>query len=653
MGRIENIIEILLEQKEYIVVDKLAKKLLVSEKTIRNSLIKVEEQLKNFNLVLDKKPGSGIIIYGEDEDKFRLIDSLNKHKTTELFSPQYRFEYILKKLLLHNEELKINKLVQEFFVSRGTVYKDILSVEKWLRDFNLTLIKSNYHNLILSGEEGDIRNAVISFLNSKYDTIKHTIEERTEETSRISDKLLSKLMEIMILNYYDLEKILTEAEEKLNNKFSDEAFQNLLLHIAIAIKRKNITYEDNFINEEILSLKDSREFEIASEIIEKIHLQLGIILPEYEKYYITIHLRGAKNYYESNDEVEEKIDFTSKSLEVIIANEIADYVENVTGIKIKKDPAFLSGLILHLNPIINRIKYGLTLKNPLINEIEEKYPQAYGLAWLCNSIFKKYLSKRISREEIGYIAIHIAAALERNKKPFKVIVVCASGIGTAQLLSIKIEKYFKDIEIAEITYSKKLKNINLDEIDFIISTVETSTYKPTIIVNPLLNENDIKKIEKVMQKLSTTKNESSPKGYFEEDLLLLEESFKTKEQLIKHISDKLIGKGYVTEGFYEKLLDREEKSSTEIGRGIAIPHAPFNYVMKSKICIVKLTDSILWKTEFVDFVMFICCQEKDIGNLSKFLKAFYKFIDEEHQVNKLKAITEPLNLIKLLEDLIC
>ncbi len=47
--------------------------------------------------------------------------------------------------------------------------------------------------------------------------------------------------------------------------------------------------------------------------------------------------------------------------------------------------------------------------------------------------------------EIGYLALHIGGAIERRKiinQPKRCLIVCASGVGSAKLLSYKLQATF-------------------------------------------------------------------------------------------------------------------------------------------------------------------------------------------------------------------
>jgi galactitol-specific phosphotransferase system IIB component len=111
----------------------------------------------------------------------------------------------------------------------------------------------------------------------------------------------------------------------------------------------------------------------------------------------------------------------------------------------------------------------------------------------------KYNLNSISIDEIGYLVTYFQAAIERGISYKKVIVVCHSGYGTSQLLTTRLRRAFPQWQIGDVISERKLSTINLDDIDFIISTVHlTIKEKPYMLVSALLNEKDIKNIKSIL-----------------------------------------------------------------------------------------------------------------------------------------------------------
>lgn len=242
---------------------------------------------------------------------------------------------------------------------------------------------------------------------------------------------------------------------------------------------------------------------MAKEIEEK----FNVVLSESEIGYIVLHIIGTKMQQNKIEDVNLELeDEESIELAVIMSKEIINIAERALSLDLSNDKQLLNGLILHLRPTINRLKYGLTLRNPLLNDIKENYPEIYGVAWMTSVVFEKYLGKKVAEEEIGYIALHLGAAVERAKKPLKALVVCTTGIGTAQLLAARLEKSFKQIEIKDIVSSVSLHESILNDIDIVISTVPIEINKPFINISPLLTQNDIKRLDEFIQALNKRSN---------------------------------------------------------------------------------------------------------------------------------------------------
>lgn len=112
---------------------------------------------------------------------------------------------------------------------------------------------------------------------------------------------------------------------------------------------------------------------------------------------------------------------------IAVAKEITSIASKAVDLDLNNDEIFFNSLVLHLIPTITRLKTNLSLKNPILQEIKSKYTETFGLAWMSSLIVEKNLGVRIPESEIGYIAIHIGSAIERNKKKIRTKVITNSG----------------------------------------------------------------------------------------------------------------------------------------------------------------------------------------------------------------------------------
>ncbi|MPN56913.1 Transcriptional regulator MtlR [bioreactor metagenome] len=105
-------------------------------------------------------------------------------------------------------------------------------------------------------------------------------------------------------------------------------------------------------------------------------------------------------------------------------------------------------------------------------------------------------------DEIAYITMYVALALELNKSVKKkvsvprVVVACPSGGVTVWMLVSRLRVELPEIEIKEVISLRDINNVDPSEVDAIISSAQVSARNiKSITVNPLLTEKDVKKIK--------------------------------------------------------------------------------------------------------------------------------------------------------------
>lgn len=653
MDRLQKILELVLKNHTPVSVDYIAEQLKVSNKTIRNDFAKLESLVLKADLKLSKKPGVGITIEGPEEKKLELINKIKDSANyVEPYSPEDRLNHILKVLFMCKTSTTAKELSESLYVSRVTLQKDLERVDEWLSGFNLTLMKKQNHGIEVVGNEEDCRKAVASLLvsNKGYVELKELLYEDYE--GKIDHKSISKLKELVNLDYSLLEKIVNKAEDKLQFKFSDEAFISLIMHIAIAIKRLEEKKDIKLSEETLKSLRENEEYEIARQIAADIESSFKVKLPEAEIGYILLHILGTKILEGKSCDI--KVSFEEQSeneLAVIMAKEIVSVAERALNISLSKDKQLMNGLILHLRPTINRLKYGLTLRNTILKEIKENYMEIFGAACMTNTIFERYIGVTMPEEEIGYICLHLAAAVERNKNPLRALVVCASGIGTSQIISARIERSFKEVEIVDVISAIELKHRKLEDVDIVISTVPVMAAKPVLMISPLLSQNDIRRIDLYIDHLtSRAADKSTVHEFTDKSMIFIRKEQLSKEDLLREMCEGLVKRGYVEKGFIDSVLEREKVYSTALGWGISLPHGEPRLVKTSCLAISILKKPIDWGSEKTDIVFLLCISPDNIKKSTKWVRGLYNFIESNENRALLKNSKDSEEVYRIMEE---
>ena len=134
-----------------------------------------------------------------------------------------------------------------------------------------------------------------------------------------------------------------------------------------------------------------------------------------------------------------------------MAREILTRAGNELGVKLDSDIIALEGLILHLKPTISRLKLGMDIRNPLLLQLKQDYKELMKVAGSSVGGLQKKYGLKVPESEVGYIAMHIGAALERKDyKEVPVILACASGIGSAQMLASRLQKELPQLNIIDV-----------------------------------------------------------------------------------------------------------------------------------------------------------------------------------------------------------
>ncbi|MCM2535889.1 BglG family transcription antiterminator [Neobacillus pocheonensis] len=636
-NRLKTLIKELLSHKEPVTSEYLAKVIGVTSRTIRNDVKTLNLELKKIGVQIEANRGVGYFIdptLGQPvteliEELFMLQEEEQSHAPV---LPEERVLYILKSIIMADDFIASEQIANELFVSKSTIDNDLKQVEKLLGKYNLTLFKKQNYGIKLVGNEMNIR-----FCLSE--SLANIRNEQMQFEMNSTNPIIPDV------NIEEIKTITKEHIDQLPFKMAELPINNLVMHIAIAIQRikKGKNVEVGTI--ELDQIEDQVEYLVAKKIVESIEEKFSIKIPLGEVAYITIHLLGAKHFEDKNLLEADFIHLVGESSYQLI-NDILAEIKRVYRIDLCADRELIYGLGLHLRSAINRIKYKMNLRNPLLKKIKSNYPFSFELGILAAEIIQTNSELTVNEDEIGYIAIHLEAAVKRmkNKKRRevkRVAIVCASGLGTAKLLAASIESKFPGIDIVGTYPSYSIKNIKKEAADLILSTIPVREDGPIPIlhINTMLTEKDVEKVkEHISSKyLNEGKNRSLKKlqNLFSEDLFFTEIDKKNPIEIIKSLTTILTIKGYVDDSFQQSVLDREGISPTAIGNLVAIPHPLKPNALGSCIAIGILKKPMKWGEQSVQLVLLLALNEKDKEEFSHLFNHLWQLVQHKKLVDEL------------------
>jgi len=497
-------IRLMLEEEDYKPISYFSGKIDVSSKTLKKDLNILRNYLCKYGVEILGKTGKGILITPDAKKNIYIMNDLSfSMKEVKKESLEARRATILKNLLVYsNTYTSIQKLSEEYYVSKTSIVNDMKYIEKWLFQYNLILEKTKQGTRI-QGKETDIRKAIAALIQiHKGEKKEAYMDAEFNGFLKVNESTLNGLRELFELeDIIYVESLLSNLESKSNVSISDIYYINLLTHILICIRRvtEGIHIEESNIGKMILT-DTLDQYQQALHITNMINERYQINIGECETYYIYQYLVSSR--LDEKNEVEEKIkDADEGDISCKVAELLTEYMSDILEVDFREEKELLSGLLLHIRPMLNRMKYNIQISNPLLKEMQNEYSQLLGICELVFGIFcKKFGFKKVRIDEVAYITIYYQTMILKLKKPIRVLVVCHSGYGTSQLLAAKLMKEFSNLVIIDVVSFRRLEVMKLEDVDYVISTVPISLKKvPHIVISALLTEKDIQNIRKSLK----------------------------------------------------------------------------------------------------------------------------------------------------------
>ena len=296
----------------------------------------------------------------------------------------------------------------------------------------------------------------------------------------------------------------------------------------------------------------------------------------------------------------------------------------------------------------------MNIRNEILTPIKNNYPVAFEMAVIAGEVIEQQKKVKINENEIGFLAIHFGASLERNKlnKEIgkKAIIVCSTGLSTALLLKSKLQRRYGGIlQIKKVMSCYELTPEIINSVDFIFSTVPIPNIKTEKIIHvePIMTEDDLERIE-----IDLTETEKIQKidyeKFFKRELFFPDFEAKTAHEVIRKISDIMIEKGYINKDIQKSIFDRENISSTEIGNFVAIPHALKNDMDEAAISVGILKEPIIWDKKKVRIVFLLSIPKHLYKLWEPIFNSIYRTFISKRGVNKISLNPEFGVLLQLL-----
>ncbi|MFR3361249.1 MAG: BglG family transcription antiterminator [Enterococcus canintestini] len=541
----------------------------------------------------------------------------------EVTHSQRRIKILLR--LLDGEHLSYQQLSEEYFVSRSSIANDISAIRKIFGKEQLKLSFDN-SGTFFEGTEVQVQRI-----------LKRVTLENVAQAFK--NQVLDKEL------FYEVNTRLKFAIESKQIEISDSYLENIVISITLLIQRSRAGFEIRSISHNQFGkiFLEFNQYPLIVELLQELENSNIYVFSQAELQYLThlIVASGLKLFVKA-DIIPQK--FRTQVQQLI--KTISDGLQN----DLTQDAILEENLTIHLYQLIIRLEAQSNVVNPLIEEIKSMYPTVYGVVWFGLNDFSKPYGISLTDDEIGFVAIHFQAAIERKRKLNKILFVCPNGIGSSLFVSAKIRRILPNIDSIETASSESLEHMDLTDVDFIVSTVDLFPQKrPVVRVSPMVTPRDMKRImnqyiDIVIEKDVTErvnvditidiKDKISQNIYFE--------NLRTKQAAIDFLFEK---QNFISRDKQKVLKDavweREKLQSTYLDNGFALPHGNPKLVEQTNVSILILDKPIDWGLEKVDIIVLLLISQEDTKQVEAIMELVMRGIENKDWfISKMMEVRE-------------
>lgn len=477
-------LRLLVENGSFEIAD-LASAFSVSERSIRYDVEGLQEDLRRLGASADVLiVRQGVVSLHALSARWMLLSlssiTANDFYASPLTSRQ-RVLLIICDLCWATDYVTVQSLADKYAVSRNTVTRDMPEVRAYLEKNGARVVAHRGRGLRLEAGETE-RRLCLSRAIREFASL-----DGGQDILNADDYSQWFPPE----EFAAIKRIVREAEDQSMLYLDDTSFEAIVIHIELSLERyrENPANEVPVMGDEVP--KGSLQYRMSEQIVRQVNEEFHVSLPASEIYYIGLHI-GVRS-----SEAMAQTNAPNAALEFVCLD-LINSVSRRMEVDLTHDSRLYESLLQHVNASMYRRRAGVMLKNPLRNELVAEYGTLLDV--IRSEVRQSELAQLIdtSDDELSYILLHFAVALRRyasssTTRP-NVVVVCATGIGTAELLAAGLQNHF-DFNIVGTMPRHRVQGArSLPGVDLIISTVPLETGIPHIEVSPLLKASDQERI---------------------------------------------------------------------------------------------------------------------------------------------------------------
>lgn len=488
--RMVSIIQALADPDKKHTIRSLGEQYACSERTIRNDLNSISDLLRENGLTELSLKHGGVVVRADDFAQI-LPEVTGGDFYSYKLSVGERKKIASAMLVASSGFLTLGAIADTLFVSRATIIADLDDIKSYIKENGLKVISHPSKGLRVEGEEATKRRFLLRIILGDH-----------RDTSAAQQKIIDNQVSVQSGDPSVVRRIINEQEHVHQSYLTDGAYQEILAYLRIMIRRVE---QGEYIQK--TENHSEQKYVMAQDILRLISQYCHIRVSEPEILYLSGLLSSCRYLKQQN--------YRPDSIRVqVITRQFTAAVSEELGVNLGDDYDFFESLSNHLESVLTEQmpKYPL---NAVISEVLEEHPEVHAATLEAVPVLQQYMIRKLQEIEIGYICLHICAALEKKKNrevAFHVVLACHSGIGTSHLLLERLKRNF-NFRIVDIVSAHEAERFDPAQADFIISTVPLENCRlDHVVVSPLLSDEDFIRVGSKVEALRHSKNLPSRVG---------------------------------------------------------------------------------------------------------------------------------------------
>lgn len=550
---------------------------------------------------------------------------------------------ILLELLKKSADgIDIYELADNLFISESTLKADIQQMKKEFTAKNIQIIFEK-DTVKLVGTERAKRRYMISLL---YDE------------SNLQEKLKASIQQMIgYISLAALQEMIRTVFAGHEIRINQYTLNNIVLHYAISIERirqghiiKKQTDKQDF--------QTKREYELAKEIADKLAEEYAIDFSEGELEQLALLFIGIQNETSANSKNKQLKEVVDEKI-ITALHDVLKQVKKTYLIELGDDQEFFNKLAIHVQSLYHRSKYDTFARNSSLLDLKTAYPLIYDISVYISSLIQEKLAIWFNEDEISFIALHIGSFLGTQKNSIEqasLLLVANDYHDLSENIVAKLENAFGEQIFIKTANEAAIK---AQSYDMLLTTDHSiaERYERAIFIQPLLHQNDLRKIEKRIYQIKEQKQKVKMHQYIDQ-FIPAELYFNqvdlaaTPKAIRKQINQRLLHNGYVGEDFLQSVEKRESMSSTGFPSGIAIPHAIEISAVKSSVAVMTLQEPVMWEAYPVKLIAFVTISKDESKVFNDFFERFIEIVSDAVNTKQLSASSSYAEFIGRLKGMV-